>query len=421
MMNTIMNVMLTKNKSQLFLILVSPFFVWSGAHSAELTGRFSMLGSTANATQGDIGYVSKDNLLTADQQSLRLMLDDTGEKNEWSVHLKMARVHTKDFPSGGFHSSDFFRYDKLSHDWLKDKDINSTTSLGYQLDRAVYKHRFKNSTLSIGRQPIDWGSGRFWQPLNVFGSFSPTDLDTDFKPGIDAVSLDWFPSDFSSLTAVYAFSEKDNALIENKNSAAIHYRRQVGEVSEIKIVAGNIIGSKVFGAAFESSTASGMGWRVEAAATNVYFTKEDVFFFIAGLDYQFSNGLLLTAEWYNNSRGFNSVSSLLNANLTTDPLLIYGLQQQLNQDVFGISLNKEISPLLNGSYTLLASPLKDVSGKLNTSLLHQFSLRYSVSDESDLLFSMQFANGTGLNSANKAQSEFGHIPTSLTIRLRFYF
>lgn len=390
------------------------------AQATEFTGRFSMLGSTAEATQGDLGYLTKNNLLSADQQSVRLMLDDVLEQSEWSLHIKMARVHLSDSPLSSVHSSNLFRYDKLSSNWLEESGTNSSTRLGYEVDRVVYKTRFNKMTLALGRQSIDWGSGRFWQPLNVFGSFAPTDLDTDFKPGIDAARLDWFPSDFSSLTAVYALAPKDNPAINN-NSSAIHYRRQIGETSEMALVASSIVGNRVYGASFESSTTSGMGWRVEGVNYNLADTNENSIFFIAGLDYQFSNGTLLTAEWYNNSRGANSVTALSNTNIRTDPLIAYGLQQQLSQNVLGLSLNKEISPLLNSGYTLLASPLKDAGGALNTSLLHQLNLSYSVSDESDLLFSFQFASGRGLSLTSKFQSEFGHIPTSMAIRLRFYF
>lgn len=402
------------NKSNLFLILC---ITWAGTQAAELTGRFSMLGTTARATQGDIGYLNKDNTLTADQQSLRLMLDDTKNNNEWSIHLKTARLHVSDFLLDDTHSSDLFRYDKLSSNWLDENDTNNTTRIGYEIDRAVYKHHFKNTALALGRQSIDWGSGRFWQPLNVFGSFSPTDLDTDYKPGIDAARLDWFPSDFSSLTVVYTFSPNDNAAVDNNKSGALHYRSQVGDLSELALVTGSIIGSRVLGASFESSWA-GMGWRVEGLHTQFATTKKDSVFWIAGIDYQFTNGTLLAAEWYNNGHGANSVASL--ANLQTDTLLEYGLQQHLSQNVLGISVSKDISPLLHGSYSLLASPLKDLNGQNNTSLLHQFNFSYSVSNESDVLFSLLLANGRGL-SPGKPQSEFGHVPASMTIRLRFYF
>jgi hypothetical protein len=397
---------------------------WQSAQSAELTGRFSMLGTTANAKQGDAGYLNKDNVLSADQQSLRVMLDSTkapdeaNDNNEWSVQLKLARRHVSDIIFNDNHSSVLFRYDKLAANWLDEKETTSATRIGYEVDRAVYKQRFKNSTFALGRQPIDWGSGRFWQPLNVFGSFSPTDLDTDYKPGIDAARLDWFPSGFSSLTAVYTFSDNKIAAVNEHKSAALHYRSQVGEQSEYALVAGGIIGNRVLGASFESSWA-GMGWRVEGLHTQFTTTEKDSILWIAGIDYQFSNGTLLTAEWYDNSRGANSVSSL--GSLATGNLLKYGLQQHRSKNVLGIALSKTISPLLQGSYSLLASPLKDVDGQYDTSLLHQFNFTYSVSDESDLLFSFLFASGKGLNNLSKAQSEFGHIPTSMTLRLRFYF
>lgn len=396
-------------------------------HAADLTGRFSMLGTTARATHGDIGYLNKDNTLTADQQSIRLMLDSSLNNSEWSLHMKMVRLHLSDYPFSDVHSSDLFRVEKLSDYWLEENDTGINTSntsrFGYEIDRAVYKQRFQNTTLAIGRQPIDWGSGKFWQPLNVFGAFSPTDLDTDYKPGIDAATLDWFPTDFSSLTAVYTFSPNDNTAVENTTinnttSAALHYRSQVGEQSEFALLTAGVIGNRILGASFESAW-GGMGWRVEAAHYNTKDNQNSIFM-IAGVDYQFTNGTYLTAEWYNNSRGANDTTSLINTNVLTDALIIYGLQQHLTQNVLGVSVNKDLTPLLSASYTLLASPLKDIDGGLTTSLLHQVNLSYSVSNESDLLFSFQFANGRGLKSATKIQSEFGHIPTSITVRLRFY-
>ena len=402
------------NKFSCFLILLLPAVTWS----ADLTGRFSMQGTTAKATQGDLGYADKDNTLTADQQSLRLMLDDSFKNGEWSFHVKSSRIHVTDILYSSEHSSDLFRYKKLSSNWLEEKESNNTTLIGYEVDRAVYKQRFEKTTLSLGRQAVDWGSGRFWQPLNVFGSFAPTDLDTDYKPGIDATRLDWFPTNFSSLTAVYALSPDDNTAVNNTVSAAIYFKSQAGEQSEFSLLAGTIIDNPVFGASFESAW-SGIGWRIEALQTKFKTSNEKTLFWIAGLDYQFSNGTLLAVEWYDNSRGATTAAEL--SHLQTDTYIKYGLQQQLSQNVLGISISKEITPLFNGGYTLLASPIKNTEGQQTTSLLHQLNLTYSVSNESDILFSYLFANGQGLNLLGKTQSEFGHIPESLTIRLRFYF
>jgi len=188
----------------------------------------------------------------------------------------------------------------------------------------------------------------------------------------------------------------------------------------LRCLPSGVIGSRVFGASYESALA-GMGLRVEFAHYNDTKKNKNTIFWIAGIDYQFANGTLLAAEWYDNSRGANNVTSLINTNIQTDTFIKYGLQQQLSRNVLGISISKDISPLLNGGYTFLASPIKNTDGKLTTSLLHQINLTYSVSNESDILFSYQYANGQGLNLLGKTQSEFGHVPTSLAIRLRFYF
>ncbi len=386
------------------------------AEALELTGRFSMLGTTALAEEGDLGYVDSDNqTLTADQQSIRLMLDDATEKDEWSIHLKMIRQHTEGYPSY-VDSSSLFRYDDLSENWLDENSGSSATRVGYEVDRLSYKRRFDNMSLALGRQPIDWGSGRFWQPLNIFGAFAPTDLDTDFKPGIDSALFDWYPSAFSSLTAAYVLKPEDNDALEN--SGGLYYRRQAGEISELSLLAGSVLGNTVFGGAFESAW-EGMGWRMEAAHYTLKDTDEEFLFWIAGVDYQFSDGTLIAAEWYDNSYGASSESAL--AAMASEQLVTYGLQQQLGRQVLGLMVDRDITPLLHGSYSLFVAAVDDDRNELATSLLHQITLSYSVSNESDLLFSLSFANGKGMNGLLQPQSEYGYLPAAATIRLRFYF
>jgi hypothetical protein len=399
------------------LLLLAGLLQPAVAYTAELTGRVSLFGSAARAGAGDVGNTGTGNqTLTSDQQSLRLMLEDTQDDAQWSLHLKTARQHLSGYPAAGRHSSQLFRYRDLSGNWREDIGASSSTRIGYELDRASYKRRFGPVSVSLGRQPIDWGSGRLWQPMNVFGAFAPTDLDTDYKPGIDAAVIDWFPSAFSSLTAVYALSPKDSPSIDD--SAAVHYRRQVGERSEIALLAGKVIGNGVLGASFESDWA-GLGWRIEGVRYHLEQPRDKSVFWIAGVDYQFSDGTLISAEWHDNSRGASREADL--AGMQTDPLVVSGLQQQLSRGVLGLSAGKDLTPLLHGSYSLFVSPLKDAMDERSISLLHQVSFTYSVSNESDLLLSFLVATGKGLNSLGAPRSEFGHLPASMTVRWRHYF
>lgn len=407
-------IIMTKGCLSVALLLLMPFHP---VLAAEFTGRFSMLGTTATTEEGDGGYQEDDSrALTADQQSARLMLDDVLSRGEWSLHLRTSRQHVNGYPLVEAHSSDLFRYYRGEGRWLDEQDADTSTQAGYELDRAVYRHRFTHFTIGLGRQAIDWGSGRFWQPFNVFGAFAPTDLDTDFKPGIDAVTVEFYPGAFSTLTGAYVLSPEDDDAL--KNSAALHYRNQVGDISELSLLAGSVIGNRVAGGGFESAW-SGIGWRVEGLYYSLEESDEKAFFWVGGVDYQFDNGTLIAAEWYDNSRGATYEEEL--PGIVADPLVAYGLQQHLGRHVLGLTLERDITPLLHGGYTLLASGLNSDDEQWHSSLLHQVNVTYSVSNESDLLFSILSGSGTGLNDNGEPQSEFGHLPVSMTLRLRFYF
>lgn len=379
----------------------------------DFSGRLSVLGSAARATPGKLGYIDGgDETLLVDRESARLMLDGTAETMEWSLHLKLAREQHNGLPRDSGPASPF-RYRALANNW---RDENRSASLGHELDQAVYKHRFANGTLALGRQPVDFGSGRFWQPLNVFGAFAPTALDTDYKPGIDAVRFTWYPSSFSSLSGVYVAPTSEIEGLEE--SGVLYYRGQAGELSELSLLGGSILGNRVLGGAFESAW-GGMGWRIEGVQYRLAGTRERFPFWIAGIDYQFADGTLIIAEWYFNGHGADSQAGL--AALQSDPLLEFGLQQQLGERLLGLTLQRDISPLLQGTYTLLAATLKDERRHTTSSLLHQFTLIYSLSDEADLLCSFLTTTGEGLNSVGEVRSEFGHLPRTLTLRMRIYF
>ena len=63
-------------------------------------------------------------------------------------------------------------------------------------------------TFTAGRQPVTFGRGKLWQATDLVSTFSLTEVDTEFKPGSDAVRLDWTVAAGQSLTAVAALGEK---------------------------------------------------------------------------------------------------------------------------------------------------------------------------------------------------------------------
>ncbi|MCB2019192.1 MAG: hypothetical protein M9915_05755 [Rhizobacter sp.] len=387
-----------------------------GAQAVDVTARVSLLGTAAHPSQGDAGYDSGYNPPTADQQSGRLMLDDFSDSAEWSAHGIVGRQHYRGFAVPGLQSSDLFRYRPLAGAQVSSDGLYDTTVLAWEVDRAYYEWRFDRASVSLGRQPIDWGVGRFWQPLNVFGAFAPTALDTDFKPGIDAAVLSWYPSAFSSLAGVFSPGPADDASIPS--SAAVHYSTRVGETSQLTIVGGRVIGNDQFGGALEGDW-KGLGWRVEGLYTKWHDTGDRSLFWIAGVDYRLDDGTLLTLEVYDNSAGATREDQLPS---TVLPLRFrYGLQQQMSRHLLGFGLQKELTPLLSLNYMLLGAMLKNDQGQREVSLLNQLNLIYSLANESDLLLSLAVGSGKGLTAAGQPQSEFGQLPPTVTLRWRYYF
>lgn len=55
----------------------------------------------------------------------------------------------------------------------------------HRLDRFAVEYRRPNLAITLGRQVVSWGSGRVFQPMDLFNPFAPTTIDRDYKPGDD--------------------------------------------------------------------------------------------------------------------------------------------------------------------------------------------------------------------------------------------
>ncbi|MCK0152862.1 hypothetical protein MWU49_04045 [Alcanivorax sp. S6407] len=393
------------------LLLVTVPWVQASPFSARL----SLTGTTAYAQPGDLGYVDEDQRsLSADQQTARLMADPVTRFGDFSAHLRLVRLHRDNFPLTEPGVSQF-RWRDLSSDWLNETTGNQQTRAGHEIDRLSWRYMTDLFAVTAGRQPIDWGTGRLWQPHNVFGAFAPTDLDTEFKPGVDALLVETWPSDFSSLAfaAVAAPQHSDQ-----RDSGAGYYRGQIGEQSELLLLAATVDRDQILGAGWESAW-GGMGWRVESAVYELEASDETPVFAIAGLDYRFASDWVVVAEWYYQSAGASRESEL--PVFLADPAIPFTLKQQQARNVLGLAVEKELTPLWRGSYLLLTSALEDEDSDVHASFLHQLNLHYSVSNESELLLSLATGGGKGLNSTGLPSSEFGPIPASLTLRWQVYF
>lgn len=69
-------------------------------------------------------------------------------------------------------------------------DRKTTLTLGSDADWLYGAYRFERVTLTVGRQPVTLGRGTIWHPEDVVSTFSLTEIDTAYKPGVDALRVD---------------------------------------------------------------------------------------------------------------------------------------------------------------------------------------------------------------------------------------
>lgn len=393
-----------------------------GADRYRLTGEFKLIDVTTRAREGDLGFAHEgDDTRQTNLLSLRLM----GEARPFQrLSLEAHYLNQKldsdtGLPTPGTTGAELFRYEPLRWDLEEPRtDADHPTSAQtvtwtHELDRAQVRWEGSTWAATVGRQPITFGAGRFWQPTDVFGAFGPTELETEFKPGVDALRLNVFPSAFSELSGVMVFSPRDEPDVED--SGALHARFAFGEASEASALAGSVRGRDVAGGSLETAWLEA-GWRIEAVSMQLEPEESERFTFaIAGVDRQFADGPLVALELYHHSEGATRSEELTAVALSE--LYQQGFQKQLSRNVAGLALQHDLTGLLNGSYTLFAASLEDTG----TSLLHQLTLTYSIADEADAVFAGFHGTGKGLDGFGRPRSEFGAVPDTLYVRLRFYF
>ncbi|MDH4122251.1 MAG: hypothetical protein OEV94_11145 [Deltaproteobacteria bacterium] len=395
------------------------FFRW--------TGLFQIETQSFMAGPGQMGYVAPDaDAYQGGAQRLRWM-------GEWNLakglHLEShLTAAVADNPLGNPAAVDLsaqtgaglFRAQSLR--WPLYSSTTQTVSSYAEIDRLKLTWEEGDWEVRLGRQPIAWGAGRFWQPTDVFGAFSPTEVDTTFKPGVDALVLSWFPGRLSQLSAAWVAHPSVHP--ERSDHLALHFRQQVGEESEMTLLAAQAAGMDALGGSLES-TWFGAGVRVETLRFAPHKPQDPASpapgsFTVAGADYQFANETLLAVEIYHHTLGAVREDQL--PLVAVSPAVLAGLQKHLSQNVAGVTVSRKLDPLLTGALVLLAAPLDTPQG-VEWSTLRQLALTYSISDEADALIVVMSGTGKGLSTAPTPlpQSEFGALPSVLSARIRFYF
>ncbi len=262
------------------------------------------------------------------------------------------------------------------------------------VDRLFFRTLAGPVDLRVGRQRIAWGSGRVWNPTDLFNPLNPTTFSKIEKDGVDAAVAKVGFGEFTDATIVWN-PQKDRpsnyGMRVRTNAYGFDGAIVAGYFDERKVLGVDVTGSVLdAGVRFEMSAALGKTSR-----------EPNVVRWVFGMDNQFTSALYGMFEVQYNGAG------------ATDPRR-YDLLRLLSGEI--INVGKQygtlqasylISPLLTASASWMQS-WTDGSG------FYGGTVQYSITDETAASLGVQYFHGAFL-------TEFRYFPTSVFVRVDTYF
>jgi hypothetical protein len=272
--------------------------------------------------------------------------------------------------------------------------VNTPQEYGtHRLYRASVTMSVQAMDIRLGRQRVAWGTGRFWSPLDLLNPVSPTALDREERPGVDAVLFETKTGPLSRFSAVYA-PQKDNRL----NSSAAQWHANVRGV-DYSLVAGRFWGEDVVG--FDVATQLGdVGLRGEVTRQRSV-TGDSYARALAGIDYAFPNTLTVSLETYSTGGGGSETAQSRWADTMS------GRAVSLATRYWGVFMSYELTPLLKSlNYFVLNAD--DNSRGVDLRLL------WSVRSDVDLVIG-------GRSFSGAPGTEYQRLGNAVFVQMQLYF
>lgn len=274
----------------------------------------------------------------------------------------------------------------------------NAVSAQMQVDRLSLSGRSDHLEWAVGRQAIGFGRILLVSPLDIIAPFAPDAIDTEIRPGVDAIKVQGY---FGQTTEIGAYTVLGDRVSDS--SLLVSFSGNT-EGTDILGMAGILRDRPMigFGVAYD---VGGLGLKFEAAG---YAGKQvshpggdpHHFFTIAALEcwYRFSGGLTLTGEYLYNGAGVDHPADYVQA-LESAPIK-EGMSFLLGQHYLLLAPSYEIHPLANLSGLVIWN-LPDCSCLLRP------TLDISLSDNVNLMIFWAWNLGEKPDNRMLPRSEFG--------------
>lgn len=306
-----------------------------------------------------------------------------------------------------------FRVTEL--DWSIARE--STFEYRHEIDRALVSAHVGDWQLTLGRQAIGLGRGQIFGALDVFAPFQPTEIDREWRRGVDAVRAEWAPIPELAVDATWA---PGPSLDEG---ALLGQARLVLGDFEAGLLGGKRGGDAMLGG-MTSVRLGGSELHLEEASFLVDRApgapgegRRAIHKLVAGGSHSLDigRGVLVTVEYHYNGFGIDDFDAEAAATLQ-DPAWLARFErgdfQLLGRHALGATAQLELLDELSMSLTWLQSPA-DGSGVLFPTLTYLHA-------ENAVLVLSAFAGWGPSTRQGIVQSEYGSFPASGLIQIRLY-
>jgi hypothetical protein len=274
-----------------------------------------------------------------------------------------------------------------------------------RFDRLLIAAELPHLTLTLGRQAVSFGTTFFFTPEDLVAPFTPTTVDREYKPGVDALRADAYLGTSGQLSAVVAYAGAWSA----RGLIGMLRAGETFGVWDVGLFAARARGDGVVGA----DTAGSLGaWAVRSEVTVTFRDAGGSPYLraVVGTDRQWDT-LRLAAEAYLQTQGATRPGQYLSFAAT--PEVQSGALWSLGREYLAFSADEEISPLLHLSgfvVTNLADP----------SALFGAAVSWNVADNSDLEAGV-YAGAGARPDGITPRSEFGLYPATAYLEMKSYF
>lgn len=185
----------------------------------------------------------------------------------------------------------FFDMTKL---WVSDSSYYFYSNI----DRLNFKVKAGKFEATVGRQRINWGINLVWTPNDIFNSFNYFDFDYVERPGCDAVLMEYFTSETSSLQFGFKLDSDEkitSALMYKFNRLNYDFQAFTGVMTDDLVVGAGWSGD-IKGAGFTGELSYFHPYENFADSSGIFEAS------VSG-NYTFKNSLFINGSYLYNSAG----------------------------------------------------------------------------------------------------------------------